>query len=128
MFISADDCYLRERREKKLLSAVWYEHLPLEFNFTKFWEFPTSTFKCRESKSKISWHVDQRTVTSRVVADIKCNKNDMLLMNYEAPDGKRLHKRLWNGGNGKGSIRLYRFGRLIDRIECRNVGCGYGEH
>ena len=30
----------------------------------------------------------------------------MLLLNYESPNGKKLHKRLWNGGNGYGEIKL----------------------
>ena len=34
---------------------------------------------------------------------------------YEAPNGKKRHNRLWNGGNGRGRVWLYRDGRLIDR-------------
>ena len=63
-----------------------------------------------------------------MVTDIRCDKKDMLLINYEAPDGKKLHNRLWNGGNGKGRVRLYHRGRLVDDIICRNVGCEYGEY
>ena len=50
------------------------------------------------------------------------------MIRYEAPNGKMLHKRLWNGGNGRGFVKLYRDGQLLDRIECRNVGCEYGEY
>jgi hypothetical protein len=55
-------------------------------------------------------------------------QKDMLLVNYEAPDGKKRHNRLWNGGNGKGRVRLYRRGKLVDDMECLNVGCEYGEY
>ena len=53
-------------------------------------------------------------------------------MNYEAPDGSMPLKRLWNGGTGKGRIKLY--GRdddgklfLVDDIRAEHVGCESGE-
>ena len=52
----------------------------------------------------------------------------MLLVNYESPDGARRHDRLWNGGNGRGTIELYRFGRLVDRIKVLEAGCEWGEY
>lgn len=51
----------------------------------------------------------------------------MLLIRYEAPTGEKRHARLWNGGNGSGTICLYKHGKLIDRIHAENVGCEYGE-
>ena len=62
-----------------------------------------------------------------MVTDITCEKADMLLIRYEAPTGEKRHTRLWNGGNGKGTICLYKHGKLIDRIHAENVGCEYGE-
>ena len=63
-----------------------------------------------------------------MVTDITCDKSEMLLVNYEAPNGKKLHNRLWNGGNGKGTVKLYRHGKLVDEIVAENVGCEYGEY
>ncbi len=63
---------------------------------------------------------------------VKCLKKDMILVNYESPDGKKRHNRLWNGGNGTGIVRLYRKKlrkpELIDEILAENVGCEYGEY
>lgn len=63
---------------------------------------------------------------------VRCRKKDMLLVNYEAPDGSKRHNRLWNGGNGVGRIKLYRKeinGKsLIDDISAYNIGCEYGEY
>lgn len=114
--------------QRKLLSAFWYEGESYEFNFSKFWELPQTKFRCRETEDKIYWHIDQSTLRNRMVTDIVCRKSDMLLINYEAPNGKKLHNRLWNGGNGRGHIKLYRDGKMIDEIICRNVGCEYGEY
>ena len=114
--------------KRKLLSAYWHEGKAYEFNFSKFWTFTRTKFDCRETDTQIIWHVEQRTWRNRMVTDITCEKKDMLLVNYEAPNGKKLHNRLWNGGNGKGTVKLYRDGKLIDEVIAENVGCEYGEY
>ena len=122
--------------ENKLLSAVWYEGTPFEFNFSKFWTMTRTRFKCKEGKKRILWHVVQETPVTKMALKVVCDKADMLLLNYEAPDGSRRHKRLWNGGNGKGQLKLYRKNislknkwkwELVDDIEFYNAGCEYGE-
>ena len=113
--------------KRKLLSAYWYEGKCFEFNFSKFWTFTRTEFACKETDTQMIWHVDQKTWRNRMVTDITCEKKDMLLINYEAPTGEKCHNRLWNGGNGKGTVKLYRDGRLLDEVICENVGCEYGE-
>jgi hypothetical protein len=113
---------------RKLLSAFWYEGRPFEFNFSKFWTFTRTKFDCRETADEIVWHVEQRSTSGRMLADIRCAKADMLLVNYESPDGFKRHNRLWNGGNGTGTISLYRHGKLVDRMLARNIGCEWGEY
>lgn len=114
--------------KRKLLSAFYYEGKCYEFNFSKFWTFTRTKFDCRETDTQIIWHVEQKTWNNKMVTDITCEKKDMLLVNYEAPNGKKLHNRLWNGGNGVGTVKLYRKGKLIDEIAVSNVGCEYGEY
>lgn len=117
---------------RKLLSAFYYEGKEYEFNFSKFWTFTRTRFQCEETKTQIIWHVEQSTPFHRMVTDVTCEKKDMLLISYEAPDGAKKHNRLWNGGNGKGTVKLYerRLGkeRLLDEIDAANVGCEYGEY
>ncbi len=118
---------------RKLLSAFWYEGKPYEFNFSKAWTGVHTEFDCKETDTQIVWHVEQRSLSGRMVTDITCEKKDMLLVNYEAPDGVKRHNRLWNGGNGTGVLKLYKrglFGKetLIDEIEATGIGCEYGEY
>lgn len=113
---------------RKLLSALFYEGTCYEFNFSKFWTLTKTKFSCHETETQIVWHVEQKTPLHSMVTDITCEKKDMLLINYEAPDGSKRHNRLFNGGNGVGIVRLYQGNELIDEIEAKNVGCEYGEY
>lgn len=114
--------------KRKLLSAYWYEGKCYEFNFSKFWTFTRTSFSCQETDIEIVWHVEQKTWLNRMVTDVTCEKKDMLLVNYEAPTGEKRHNRLWNGGNGKGTVKLYHCGRLVDEVIAENIGCEYGEY
>ena len=114
--------------KRKLLSAYWHEGKAYEFNFSKFWTFTRTRFDCKETETQIIWYVEQRTWRNRMVTHITCEKKDMLLIQYEAPNGAKRHTRLWNGGNGTGTVKLYRDGKLVDEVIAKNVGCEYGEY
>ena len=118
--------------KRKLLSAFWYEGTPYEFNFSKFWTGTKTVFASKETDKEIFWYVRQENNDAVMITKVRCKKADMILVNYEAPDGSKLHNRLWNGGNGIGEITLYRktaSGRkIIDKIRAERVGCEYGEY
>ena len=114
--------------ENKLLAAFYYEGQEYEFNFSKLWTHTKTKFHCEETDTEICWHVEQEALEDRMVTDITCQKKDMLLVNYEAPDGAKRHDRLWNGGNGTGTVYLYHQNVLVDEVLAYNVGCEYGEY
>ncbi|MCI2069313.1 MAG: hypothetical protein LKJ88_07085 [Bacilli bacterium] len=118
--------------DRKLLGMFNYEGKEYEFNFSKFWTHTKTKFSFRETNEEAIWHVEQENLLSKMVSDIVCLKKGMILIRYESPDGKMLHKHLNNGGNGKGTIKLYqkKVGKLIliDEITALNVGCEYGEY
>ena len=117
---------------RKLLGAFYHEGEEYEFNFSKFWMLPRTQFRAKETGDEIVWYVRQENYKAIMVCDVRCRKKDMLLVNYEAPDGSKRHNRLWNGGNGKGRIRLYKKHltglELADDIEADRIGCEYGEY
>ncbi len=123
--------------DHKLLGAFWYEGEAYEFNFSKVWTLPRTKFACKENKNKVVWRVEMETPIALMQLSLTCQKKDMLLVNYEAPDGAKKHNHLWNGGNGVGEVKLFRKKislknkwewELIDDIEIRNAGCEYGEY
>jgi hypothetical protein len=113
---------------RQLLSEFIYEGKSYEFNFSKFWKNVKTEFESHETDTQIIWHVKQKAGKYKMISDITCEKKDMLFINYESPDGKKRHNRLWNGGNGKGVIKLYIKNELIDEIEAKHIGCEYGEY
>lgn len=116
--------------DRKLLGSIVHEGAAYEFNFSKPWTGSTAHFDCRETQDEVIWHVELETFNAFLKVDASCPKDEMLLVNYEAPNGDRKHDRLWNGGTGTGRVELYgkRGGSffLIDDIAARNIGCEYG--
>lgn len=115
-----------------MLSAFWYEGEGYEFNFSKFWTLTRTKFDCKETHDEIIWYVRQENIKAVMETQVRCFKKDMVLVNYEAPDGTKRHNRLWNGGNGTGSVKLYKKKKskleLIDDISVSHIGCEYGEY
>lgn len=117
---------------RKLLGQFYYEGADYEFNFSKFWTGSYTQFDCQETEKQICWKVTQTTFTAKMEAEIVCSKDEMLLINYESPDGYKRHTRLWNCGNGYGNVKLWRKQKnkwiLVDDVHAESVGCEYGEY
>lgn len=118
--------------KRKLLSAFYYEGLEFEFNFSKFWSNSHTKFECRKVGDEMVWNIDQSSRDGKIEAHLRCKIDDMILINYEAPDGSKRHNHLLNGGNGYGNIVLYKRDKkkyvLLDDIDVKNLGCEYGEY
>ena len=118
--------------DRRLLGVFYYEGREYDFNFSKLHLMVKTTFSFDEHDEEVIWHVRQENIHAAMETEVHCLKKDMLLINYEAPDGSRRHNRLWNGGNGWGTVKLYdrQDGRLIltDEIEATHIGCEYGEY
>lgn len=118
--------------DRRLLGVFWYEGKEYDFNFSKLHLHVKTEFSFEEQADEVVWHVRQENIHAVMETEIRCRKRDMLLVNYEAPDGAKKHNHLWNGGNGYGTVKLYeKHGgelTLIDEVEATHVGCEYGEY
>ena len=118
--------------DRKLLGCISYEGRAFEFNFSKPWTLSQTAFDCQETETEIIWHVQQDTATARMITDVCCPKNQMILANYESPDGFKRHNRLFNGGAGTGRVQLFeKHGKslyLIDDMDAAHIGCEFGEY
>ena len=118
--------------DRRLLGVFYYEGKEYDFNFSKLHLHVKTDFSFEEEGDLVTWRVRQENLHAAMETTVHCRKADMLLVNYEAPDGSKKHNRLWNGGNGWGTVRLYdREGDalvLADEIEATHIGCEYGEY
>lgn len=117
---------------RKLLGGLFYEGKMYEYNFSKFWTMTHIGFSFTEGEKINTWKVKASNRDSMIKLIVTCPKEEMLFINYEAPNGKKLHNRLWNGGTGTGKLKLYHKDgqeyKLIDIVEFANTGCEYGEN
>ncbi|MCL4467557.1 MAG: hypothetical protein M1591_01315 [Deltaproteobacteria bacterium] len=118
--------------QRKLLGGMYYEGKMYDYNFSKLWTGTRISFSFKEGTSMNTWQVHAANRQSVMELTLECRKDEMLLINYEAPNGKKLHNKLWNGGTGQGEIKfLKKKGNqtiLIDHIAIKNAGCEYGEY
>lgn len=115
--------------KNKLLIDMVYENKKYEFNFSKFWTFTNTKFDCYETDTKIIWNITTKNIKrEKLEVHIECNKEDMLLVRYEAPNGIMKFKRLFNGGNAKGTIILSKNKKIIDKMHAEHIGCEYGKY
>ena len=118
--------------DRRLLGVFYYEGKEYDFNFSKLHLRVKTEFSFEEQEDQVVWHVSQENIHAVMETEVCCQKKDMLLINYEAPDGRKRHNRLWNGGNGRGLVKLYekRNGslELVDEVEASHIGCEYGEY
>lgn len=118
--------------DRKLLGGLYYEGQMYDYNFTKFWTRSKVKFSFSEGTLENAWNIEAQNRNSVMELSLACPADEMLFINYESPNGQKLHNRLWNGGTGYGTIKLYRKqGKekiLVDHIEIRNIGCEYGEY
>ena len=117
---------------RRLLGAFYYEGKEYDFNFSHVWLQVKTEFSFKEKETEVIWHVRQENIHAVMETEIHCLKKDMLWVNYEAPDGTKRHNRLWNGGNGWGTIRLFDKKEedlvLVDEVSATHAGCEYGEY
>jgi len=117
---------------RKILGSLVYEGEVFEYNFSRFWNRSRVSFHFEEGKEFHKWELFASNRNSELELTLQCPAEEMLLINYESPDGYKRHNRLWNGGTAGGIIRLYK-GRgnkrvLMDTIDISHTGCEYGEY
>ena len=124
----------KNRLKTNLCAILWIDTIPVGIQLSYYlkWLCNNDIIEVKELDDEVVWHVRQENIHAAMETEVHCLKKDMLLINYEAPDGSRHHNRLWNGGNGWGTVKLYdrKDGQFIltDEIEAYHIGCEYGEY
>jgi len=117
--------------KRKLLVFLKTEDKVYEFNFSKFWKYSKVKYNFTEVEDKLHWSVTAENRKYLLDVDIYCPKSKTLFINYESPLGIKEFNKLWNGGTGYGSLKLFRKTRgtleIVEDFVAENCGCEYGE-
>ena len=118
--------------KRRLLVFLKTEDNVYEFNFSKFWKPSKVKFDFTETEDSLHWFVSAENKKYLLDVDVYCPKSETLFMNYESPLGRKDFEKLWNGGTGYGSLKLFRKRRgtleIVEDIVANNCGCEYGEY
>ncbi len=81
---------------------------------------------------KIHWSMSIRKSKYVIDIDVVCKAEEMLVKDYEIPQGLRTLLRVLSGGSGKGEIRIYKKnGKDLELLEHANIFdalCEYGQY
>lgn len=117
--------------KRKLLVFLKLQNSVYEFNFSKFWKKSKVTFSFTENDDNLHWFVCAENRKYLLDVDVYCPKSETIFINYESPLGKKDFDKLWNGGTGYGTLKLFRKSKrtleIIEDIVAENCGCEYGE-
>lgn len=118
--------------QRRILTAFYYKGEFVEFNFSKFWKKSKQNFSTHEDEKYFYWDVISDNAKHKIEVHFKCEKSEMLLVNYESPQGEKKHNKLWNGGHATGTLKFFKKENqeyaLIDELEGCLGGCEYGEY
>lgn len=93
---------------KRIMIQLTYTGEDFEFNFTKPGMFSRCKWKVKETNKRFLWHIKAQNKTSVIKISGSCTKEQMMPLDYEAPDGSKSTMPLWAGGCGIGKIEIYR--------------------
>lgn len=121
--------------EEKLVSAIWYEGEPFEFNFSKLWTLTRTSLRFREKRKKRIWILSHETPTARIKMQLAVDKTDCHDMVYDSitSSGHKERRIYKTSKSGIGRMKLYRkrltdgkwAWELVDDIDIRDAGCVY---
>ncbi len=109
---------------RKPMIQLTYTGEDFEFNFGKPHTFSRCKWKVKETNKRFIWRIVSQNKTAIIKIYGCCMKEEMMHLNYEAPDGTKSPTPLWAGGCGTGTVEIYRCvpggKQLIDKLQMGN--------
>lgn len=111
--LAIDGCcprFLCFRLKPQLMMQLTYTGEDFCYSFARPLSFSRLKWGTKETRRHFLWHLMAQNKNSLVKLNMHCKKQDMLTLLYDNPEGEEKLQAapLWAGGNGVGSIDLYR--------------------
>lgn len=116
--------------KRRIFLQFTYEGEDYTFRLSGLRPFSRAKWEVKETNNRVIWRFAAADKKLLLKISGACLKEEMLAMNYEAPDGYKPSKPLLEGGSGTGKILVYRLDRgekeLVDTLTMENIFCAYG--
>lgn len=115
--------------KRKLMIQLTYTGEDFEYNFAR----PSLLSRCRwkviTTNKRYIWHIKAQNRNSIIKLSLSSPRALMMPLNYESPDGIKSKRPILAGGNGIGTIEIYRRSssgkQLIDTLTILDGLCEY---
>nr|MCR5451676.1 hypothetical protein [Lachnospiraceae bacterium] len=122
--------------DEKMVSGIWHEGEPFQFNFSKLWTMTRTELRFKEKKNLLRWTLVQETPSSKLRMQVTIPKQDLHELEYKGYNetGDEEKRIMRCGKSGIGRMKLYRkrleknkwVWELVDDINILDAGCTYG--
>ena len=115
--------------KRRLMIQLTYTGEDFEYNFTRLGSFSRCKWKVKETNKRFIWHIMAQNKTSVIKISGSCQKELMMPLLYESPEGILSNNPLCASGAGIGTIEIYRRipggKQLIDTLTVNDALCEY---
>lgn len=124
--------FFGKEKNKRLAAIFHHEGNEYQFNASGRTHKDNVKFDFTENGGICHWTITAQNSKALVDIEVFCKTEEMILMNYENPNGEKNFKRLLAGASGYGEIRLYKKIQksleIIEQARIENAGCMYGKY
>ena len=100
-----------------------------EYNFARPLTLSSCKWKVKETNKRYIWRIMAQNKTSIIKISGSCNKELLIPIHYESPDGTVSKSPLLASGAGTGTVEIYRRfpggAQLIDTLTIEDAFCEY---
>lgn len=117
--------------KRKLMIQLTHMGEEFEFHFARIKNISGCKWKIKETSKRYIWHIKAENKDAVIKISLNCTKAQLMELLYEGPDGELPDKPILCGGNGIGSIEIYRKTdgnpKLLDTLRAEDALCLYQE-
>lgn len=115
--------------KRRLMIQLTHMGEEFEFHFAQIKNISRCKWKIRETNKRYIWHIKAQNKNAVIKISLNCTKAELMKLLYEGPSGELPDHPILCGGNGAGSIEIYRKAdgalELIDTIKAEDALCMY---
>lgn len=115
--------------KRRLMIQLTHMGEEFEFHFARISNISKCKWKIRETNRRYIWHIKAHNKNALIKISLSCTKAQLMKLLYEGPDGELPDEPILCGGNGIGTVEIYRKSdsalELLDTLGVEEALCMY---